>query len=417
MSETVDTPFGSFALSRYPARRKEPLRAWCGADTLLLDAAAALDTLPPRVLTVNDEHGALSVPLATAQATVTLWTDSALAALAVAANREANQCPPIAVVWSTERPPPASLVLLRIPKQKAFLEYQLALLAAQLPVGAQVLAAGMDKHLPGDVAALMERYLGACERHHGRYKAHYFSARMGDRMGTTTAPLAAHQPPLAPAHRPAASPGTSPDNAWVEYDCPLLGGPLAALPNVFSRDRLDQGSRFLIEQLGQLAPVQNAVDLACGNGVLGLAALQQGVAQHVLFCDESAMALASARANRERLLPAAQAGFHHGDGLLDNVLESPPGGVSDSIVDAPAPELILCNPPFHLQHAVDDFAGRRLLGQAANSLAPGGHLCLVANRHLDYRPTLQRHFRTVVLAQNSKFRVYLARREGGGMTN
>ncbi|HEY7775475.1 MAG TPA: methyltransferase, partial [Kineobactrum sp.] len=66
---------------------------------------------------------------------------------------------------------------------------------------------------------------------------------------------------------------------------------------------------------------------------------------------------------------------------------------------------------FHLQHAVDDYAGRRLLEQAAACLAPGGHLCLVANRHLEYRPTLQRHFRSArVLAQNGKFRVYLALR-------
>ncbi|HEY7776023.1 MAG TPA: methyltransferase, partial [Kineobactrum sp.] len=362
MSETVDTPFGEFALSRYPTRAKEPLRAWCGADTLLLEAAAAFVSPPTQVLTVNDEHGALSIPLAAAQATVTLWTDSALAALALAANCALNQCPPVAVIWSIQRPPPVSLVLLRIPKQKAFFEYQLGLLAAQVPADTLVLAAGMDKHLPGDVAALMEHYLGPCERHHGRYKAHYFSARIEAKPTLAAAPLRS----LTTAPQPVPPAEAVPGNTWVEYDCPLLGGPLAALPNVFSRDRLDQGSRFLIEQLGQLTPVHYAVDLACGNGVLGLAALKTGLAQQVLFCDESAMALASARANRDRLLPGAHAGFHHGDGLLHNALTNlwdeprdvpPSAPVGDSAyASAPAPELILCNPPFHLQHAVDDYA-------------------------------------------------------------
>jgi 23S rRNA (guanine1835-N2)-methyltransferase len=175
--------------------------------------------------------------------------------------------------------------------------------------------------------------------------------------------------------------------------------PCRPLPNVFSREGLDLGTRFLLEQLAQLRPVARAVDLACGNGVIGLAALQRGLASELWFCDESAQAIASARLNLETVLPeqVAQAHFHHGDGLRD--------------WSAPAPDLILCNPPFHLQHTVDDYAGRRLLSQAAAVLAPGGQLCLVANRHLDYRRTLAQGFRQQrILAQNRKFRVYLASR-------
>ena len=43
------------------------------------------------------------------------------------------------------------------------------------------------------------------------------------------------------------------------------------------------------------------MDLACGNGVLGLTAFTLGLATAVVMADESAMAVASARVNANRL--------------------------------------------------------------------------------------------------------------------
>ncbi len=362
------TPFGQFRLRRYPARRDDPLQAWCGADTLLLEAIHRLGWPGGEVLVVNDEHGALTVPL---QARA-LWTDSALAALALKRNLGTGGCDPVPVVWSTARPPELSLVALRVPKQLPYLEYQLARLGRQLPAGGMVLAAGMDKHLPPRVADLLERFIGPTERQPGARKAHLFCARRDRR----------ESPPSA-------------DEAG--YFCQALGNELRALPNVFSRDRLDRGSRLLLAQLRLLAPARRVLDLACGNGVLGLAALQAGLASELVFCDESAMALESARRNAVRLFATsgARIHYHHGDGLLDYRAEPP--------------DLILCNPPFHLNHAVDEYAGRRLLAQCARQLTAGGRLCLVANRHLKYLPTLRRHFgRVGKIAQDQKFIVWLA---------
>ncbi|MEQ9462982.1 MAG: methyltransferase [Haliea sp.] len=370
-----DTPFGRFQLQRYPARKQELLRAWSGADALLLETLATAP-LPDSVLVINDDFGALSLPLASAGAACTLWTDSALALQAVRDNAVANGSPLPEVVWSTDLPSPgAALVVLRIPKQKALLEYQLAQLAQLLPPGALLLAAGMDKHLPAGIDELINHHFGPCERQRGRHKAHLWRAHRGG--GLTTAP----------------------PEPYSSYYCEPLGTALRSMPNVFSRQGLDLGTRFLLEHLPQLPPVTRAVDLACGNGVIGLVALQRGLAAELWFCDESAQAIASARRNLESVLPGdhGMAHFHHGDGMRDWT--------------APAPELILCNPPFHLQHTVDDYAGRRLISQAAAALASGGQLCLVANRHLDYRGALGHGFRQLrVLAQNRKFRVYLASR-------
>jgi 23S rRNA (guanine1835-N2)-methyltransferase len=374
----LQTPFGTFELQRYPARPRETLQAWCAADSLLLEAVAEhfLDPSrpapPPRplspMLVVNDEHGALAVALAAA----CTWTDSALSCLALAHNLARNALPSPAIVPSHETPPAdAALVVLRVPKQLAFFEYQLATLAATLAPGTPLLVAGMDKHLSPHTAALIERYVGPTQRHPGRRKARLFSA-------LTAGPREA-------------VPG------WSRYLCQPLGAELRALPNVFSRDRLDPGSALLLSRLGALEPAPRVIDLACGSGVLGLSALESGLAREVVFCDESAMALASARHNLARLRPGdlAACDFLQGDGLRD--------------YRGAAADLVLCNPPFHLQHVVDDFAGRRLLAQAARHLRPEGRLCLVANRHLRYRAALERNFRRVKqLAGDRKFNVWLA---------
>jgi 16S rRNA (guanine1207-N2)-methyltransferase len=113
------------------------------------------------------------------------------------------------------------------------------------------------------------------------------------------------------------------------------------------------------------------------------------------------MAIASARANADKLFAGQPINFHHGDGLLN-------------YTGAPA-QLILCNPPFHLNHRIDETVGRRLLVQAASHLCEGGALCLVANRHLNYLPVLKREFKQVErLAQNGKFIIWKATKPCAG---
>ncbi|MEH6588430.1 MAG: methyltransferase [Halioglobus sp.] len=356
---------GEFELLRYPCRKQESLQAWSSADLLLLEIADA----SANTLVVNDEHGALCVPLCPAA----IWTDSALAAAAIAQNCERNVQPMPALTWSTEKPGTSfDQVILRIPKLLPYFDYQLANLAAVLPAGVQLHCAGMDKHLSPQTAALIEKRLGNVERQRGQRKARVFSS-------------------VLPGPR-----GPIPSDFSAGYYCQQIDAQLSALPNVFSREKLDIGSRLLVDNLHLLEPAKSAADLACGNGLLGIAAMQLKLAQRLLFADESAMAIASARANANQVLgDQADIEFHLGDGLL---------GVPQKF------ELILCNPPFHLGHTVDDFAGRRLLQQAAAALLPGGSLLLVANRHLDYGSSLKHLFRNIdKLAQNNKFIVWRAR--------
>ena len=138
-----ETPYGAFQLNCYPARPNERLVAWCSADTLLLEETHRRGILGSGILVVNDTYGALCVALEPHA----LWTDSALAVLALRHNERANRRTQTRIVWSTEVPPAApELVVLRIPKQRPLFEYQLSQLARLLPEQTTVLAAGMDKH-------------------------------------------------------------------------------------------------------------------------------------------------------------------------------------------------------------------------------------------------------------------------------
>ena len=369
------TPFGEFRLKRYPSQPRETLLAYCSADTLLLEALADNAQITPcePVLVINDEHGALSIPARAGGFDIALWTDSALSQLAVRGNAHRCSLEEPALVWSTVIPPAARLVLMRVPKQLLYFEYQLATLSSCLAPGTVVEIAGMDKHLSPRTGDIVERYLGATTRHRGQRKARRFTA-IADGVKS----------PL---------PATTQVRRYA-IEAPHLT--LQSLPNVFSGERLDGGSQLLLRTLPQTEPAKEVVDLACGNGVLGLAALATGITSSVTFCDESAMAIESARANCDQLaaIGSVNVQFHHGDGLLEL---------------ATRPDLILCNPPFHLHHVVDEFAGQRLLRQCARALRPGGRLLLVANRHLKYAPLLRRHFSRVErLTEDNRFIVWQA---------
>ncbi len=76
-----------------------------------------------------------------------------------------------------------------------------------------------------------------------------------------------------------------------------------------------------------------------------------------------------------------------------------------SLPDASA-DLVLLNPPFHLEAAVHAGAGIKLIEAAGRVLRPGGELWTVFNSHLHYRPALERLVGpTREVGRNPKFTV------------
>lgn len=127
---------------------------------------------------------------------------------------------------------------------------------------------------------------------------------------------------------------------------------------VFSKDKVDKGTRLLIEQL-PLPAAGDVLDLGCGYGPVGLAAAACSPHVHVLLVDvnERAVRLAAANAHRNGLTNVT---VRAGDGF--------------AAVGAERFELIASNPPIR--------AGKGVIypwvEQAYEHLLPGGQLLLVA---------------------------------------
>ncbi len=175
-------------------------------------------------------------------------------------------------------------------------------------------------------------------------------------------------------------------------DLPNRNLRLESLPGVFAHNRLDDGTRLLIDHLPDLAGAR-VVDLGCGVGVIGLLAALAG-ANTVDLLDVDWLALAAARRNIEAY-NLSNARLLASDGL---------SSVLDQTYDC-----ILSNPPFHSGKGVEFEMARQFIRQSAHVLRPGGELRLVANRFIRYDQVLNTYFhQTRPVAENNQFWVLSA---------
>ena len=185
-------------------------------------------------------------------------------------------------------------------------------------------------------------------------------------------------------------PGCLPGD-WCQFDVKIRGVDLhiRSLPGVFSYDKLDDGTRLLIDHL-DIPPGAQVLDFGCGYGVLGLYAALSGAA-HVDMVDDHLDAVACAQENiRLNGLHAAQA-F--------------PGDVLDWVSDQHY-DLVVSNLPFHTGKEVNYDASQALIAGAPHLLNPGGQLVVVANRFIHYDRLMQQTFGNVTaLASTAKYHV------------
>lgn len=111
--------------------------------------------------------------------------------------------------------------------------------------------------------------------------------------------------------------------------------------NIFAHNGLNIGVYLFLRRLSSDLEGEIA-DLDCGNGATGLQVLTQNPDASVVSTDKSHMAAASNRLNVERNLP-------------DNVARCE-FTVNNSLSGTEPNRFttVLCNPPFHQQHAITD---------------------------------------------------------------
>jgi 16S rRNA (guanine1207-N2)-methyltransferase len=165
--------------------------------------------------------------------------------------------------------------------------------------------------------------------------------------------------------------------------------PLEAIPSaddllhaVFAQGKLDEGTRLLIEAL-DIHDADDALDIGCGAGYLGLHIARLASKGSVTMVDASLAAVAMAQRSVEQ---SGLAG-------LRNIHVLPSDGVQ--AVSSQRFDLVVTNPPFHQGGIQTTEIAERFIRGAAQILRPGGRFYLVANRFLKYEPVMRACFSTV----------------------
>ena len=166
---------------------------------------------------------------------------------------------------------------------------------------------------------------------------------------------------------------------------------------VFSRQKLDIGTRFFLEHLPEAQQDTSIIDLGCGNGALGVHIALHNSQAKVHFIDESYMAVQSAQ-----------------DSWYTNGLDKRANFTTNDCLTGLAPnsaDMVICNPPFHQGNTVGDQIAWRMFQQSLNVLRKGGELRIIGNRHLGYHIKLKLLFGNCQsIANNSKFVVLSAKK-------
>ncbi len=162
---------------------------------------------------------------------------------------------------------------------------------------------------------------------------------------------------------------------WAAAETMTADG-FVTMPGMFSAEGPDRGSAMLAAALPAKLPGR-IVDLGAGWGYLARAILSRDGVKALELVEAEAAALDCARRN----ITDPRARFHWADATVFK-----PEGAVDAVI---------CNPPFHNGRAADPALGVAFIRSAAAMLHPGGHLWLVANRHLPYGTVLTETFRDV----------------------
>jgi len=372
MQTTLNVPQGTFEIQRLPHRKNEKLQAWDASDEYLLQYVFEMDCIAnqTKLLVLNDKFGALA--LALNQFKPTVVSDSWLSQQATRLNLQKNKLPSNNIQLNNSLDWPSQffdVVLIKVPKTLALLEDQLIRLQTVITQNTMIIAAGLVKAMSANVWKLLEKYIGPTKPSLAKKKARLIFVEIHHYQKKIVNPYP------------------------VYYLLENTNYRICNHANVFSRDSLDIGTRFLLAHLPSKSEAKHIVDLGCGNGVIGLKLAESHPDAHVYFVDESYMAIASAKENFTQAFPHKNAEFCVTDGLTE--------------FEADSMDLIVCNPPFHQQNTVGDQIAMSMFKQSYRVLYKGGQLQVIGNRHLGYHIFLKRLFGNCAeVASNNKFIIW-----------
>jgi 16S rRNA (guanine1207-N2)-methyltransferase len=365
------------ALRRFPDVEAPNLHAVDASDRLVLDEAAPAlaDAGPGRVVVIDDHYGALSLGAVALHGAggVRVHQDALSGERAIRANAERAGLAEELVIGALDADlvTGARVVLLQLPRSLDALDETAAIVARHADPDVVVIAGGRVKHMTTAMNEVLARHFEHVSATLARQKSRALVAR-SPRTDVTSPPW----------------PRTRHDAA-LDLDVWAHGA-------AFAGTRVDVGTRFLLEHLDRMsASARTALDLGCGTGVIATMTARSRPDLAVLASDQSAAAVASARATADA------------NGVGDRVRVVRDDAAS-TVPDA-SMDLVLLNPPFHIGNTVHSGIAEKLFAAAGRVLAPGGELWTVWNSPLGHRAALERHVGpTRQVARNAKFTVTLS---------
>jgi 16S rRNA (guanine1207-N2)-methyltransferase len=227
------------------------------------------------------------------------------------------------------------------------------------PAGALFVLTHTKRGAKGQLSMMEETFASAevAARGGGGYRV--LSARQNDEVGLV-----------------AIAPVQSEEVSFVVED--VLGMRVKFRTNgaVFSKDRIDAGTRLLLEALPAHMP-ERVVDVGCGYGAMGIVVARRFPETNVTMLDIDAQAVSLAQANV----------------TVNNVAENTRVVLSNGFTALPGERfgLALIHFPLHVARDVLE----ALLEQVRDALAPDGCLYGVMLRRYELRPLVQRVFGNV----------------------
>lgn len=249
------------------------------------------------------------------------------------------------------------LSIIRIPKSIELLEEYILKTKTRLAEGGTVLFSFMTKYFTPTILELVNKHFGVVEQSLAKKKARLIIAK-------------------------------SPTDfeGMLPKEINFNGRIYQQLRGVFSSSKIDHATQWLLEDFKVLEQEKSLLDLACGNGVIAHSLELNSNFEECFLLDDSKQAIESSRLN------CKGSKFHF---IWDDRI---PLGLK---VD-----LIVSNPPFHLDHENNIEVSLALFKQAKKALNKGGRFVVVANKHLNYSTHLEKSFVQVnVLKENKKFEV------------
>ena len=349
-------------ITRYPETKNKSLKPWSAADELILEYISGCDLQNKRVAIYNDRFGFLSANLNSQNPWIVTGYRSQKKAieknfesngLSIDENRFVKLPEPV--------PEMVDINLVRIPKSMELFKLFLWLIYGKSDEKTVVVCSFMTKYFTPQMLKISNMFFEVAEQSKAKKKSRLLILKTPKKLVNDIEIIE--------------------KISWEGLELKQYSG-------VFSSSKIDFATRFLLENFKINKEETKILDLAAGNGIIGLYILKQYQKNkfeqpelHLL--DDSALAIESAKMN----LPE-NCVFHYED-----TLENLPANYFD---------LIITNPPFHFEHEINTEVSIRLFKETYIHLKNGGRFVLVFNRHLvNYRTVLKRIFQKVNLVADS----------------